>query len=372
MQRNYFLYFILFFVVSVSKGQTANQQIVLPLIPKPVSLKLTEGKFSLSSKTIIVASDSASRSDAEVFNLQLEKICGFKLPIVPSGKQVNNFGMISIHGTDDKRISKDGYELTIGKKEISIIGKRAGVFYSLQSLIQLISSEPANDFSIPCCEIKDSPRFSWRGMHLDVCRHFFSKEFVEKYIDMIAMYKMNTFHWHLTDDQGWRIEIKKYPKLTEAGAWRNGSMIGAFNDQKYDTIRYGGFYTQDDIREVVAYAAKRHITIVPEIEMPGHSLAALTSYPELSCTGGPFEVAKAWGGFDDVFCPKEETFQFLENVLTEVFALFPGKYIHVGGDECRDARLFLAHPRRPHRIARNADDATILADEIQRLDGFFG
>src|SRR5687767_13466443 len=150
---------------------------------------------------------------------------------------------------------------------------------------------------------------------------------------------MNTFHWHLTEDQGWRIEIKKYPKLTEIGAWRNGSMVGRYSDHNIDDVRYGGYYTQDDIREIVKYAQSRHITIIPEIEMPGHALAALASYPELSCTGGPFEVAKEWGVFDDVYCAgNENTFKFIEDVLTEVCALFPGKYIHIGGDECPKTR----------------------------------
>ncbi len=338
MSKNFFLSFILFFVISVSIAQTDSRETVLPLIPKPASVKLSEGNFSLSSKTIIVVADSELQSDAEVFNLELEKICGFKLPVLSPGQNVNNDGIINIIRQHNKNVRRDSYVLKIHPKEISVEGKDAGTFYALQSLIQLIPVGVENQFSIPCCEIKDQPRYSWRGMHLDVGRHFFQKEFVKKYIDMIAMYKMNTFHWHLTEDQGWRIEIKKYPKLTEVGAWRSGSMVGAFNDQQYDTIRYGGFYTQDDIKEVVAYAAKRHITVVPEIEMPGHSLAALASYPELSCTSGPFEVAKAWGGFDDVYCPKEETFQFIENVLTEVFPLFPGKYIHIGGDECTKLR----------------------------------
>jgi hexosaminidase len=172
-------------------------------------------------------------------------------------------------------------------------------------------------------------------MHLDVSRHFFPKEFIKRYIDFLALYKMNMFHWHLTDDQGWRIEIKKYPKLTEIGSWRNGTLIGHYSQfpHRYDSTRYGGYYTQDDIKEIVEYAEKRYITIVPEIEMPGHSLAALASYPEYSCTGGPFEVANEWGVFEDVYCPREETFKFLEDVLTEVMELFPGKYIHVGGDE---------------------------------------
>ena len=176
-------------------------------------------------------------------------------------------------------------------------------------------------------------------MHLDVCRHFFTKQEVKKYLDHLARYKMNTFHWHLTDDQGWRIEIKKYPLLTSKGSWRNGSMIGKYDDQKFDSVRYGGFYTQNDIREIVKYATDRHIRIVPEIEMPGHALAALAAYPQYSCTGGPFDVGKAWGVFDDVFCAgNDSTFSFLQSILDEVTSLFPSEYIHIGGDECPKTR----------------------------------
>ena len=198
--------------------------------------------------------------------------------------------------------------------------------------------EKGNALLIPCVQIKDSPRFEWRGMHLDVSRHFFPISFIKKYIDILALYKMNTFHWHLTDDQGWRIEIKKYPKLTTVGAWRKGTMVGKYSDHKYDSIPYGGFYSQEQIKEVVTYAAKRHVTIVPEIEMPGHAVAAIASYPYLSCTGKQIDVEKGWGVFEDVFCTKDSTFQFIQNVMDEVIPLFPGKYIHIGGDESPKTR----------------------------------
>ena len=185
------------------------------------------------------------------------------------------------------------------------------------------------------------------------------------------MYKMNTFHWHLTDDQGWRIEIKKYPKLTEIGAYRNGSMVGHYSDQKFDDKRYGGFYTQDDIKEIVAYANQRHITVVPEIEMPGHAVAALAAYPEYSCTGGPFEVGKIWGVLDDVFCPKDETFTFLENILSEVIDLFPSKYIHIGGDECPKVR-WKACPKCQQRMKTEnlKDEHELQSYFIQRIEKF--
>ncbi|MBD3288798.1 family 20 glycosylhydrolase, partial [candidate division KSB1 bacterium] len=197
------------------------------------------------------------------------------------------------------------------------------------------------EWQIPCVEIRDEPRFSWRGMHLDVCRHFMPVEFVKKYIDLLAMFKFNRFHWHLTEDQGWRIEIKKFPKLSKISAWRSETLVGHARNkpEEYDGTPHGGFYTQEQIRDVVAYAKSRYIEVVPEIEMPGHSVAALAAYPEISCTGGPFEVAKKWGIFEDVYCAgKERTFQFLQGVLLEVIELFPYKYIHIGGDECPKAR----------------------------------
>ena len=193
---------------------------------------------------------------------------------------------------------------------------------------------PVNtEWNIPAVEITDYPRFEYRGMHLDVARHFFPVEFVKKYIDLLAMHKMNRFHWHLTEDQGWRIEIKKYPKLTEIGAWRDSTLIGNYGSGVYDNVRHGGFYTQEEIKQVVAYAQKRHITIIPEVEMPGHSSAALAAYPEFGCFDKEYHVTSTWGVFEDIYCPKEETFDFLEDVLVEVMELFPSKYIHIGGDE---------------------------------------
>ncbi|MEY2692976.1 MAG: hypothetical protein RIT03_1367 [Bacteroidota bacterium] len=234
---------------------------------------------------------------------------------------------------------QERYQLAITPRQINIhAGSNQGLFYGVQTLLQLMPIQKTSHLQLACVTIEDQPKYAWRGMHLDVARHFFPTSFIKKYIDYLATYKFNTFHWHLTDDQGWRIEIKKYPKLTEQAAWRNGSMVGHYRDQKFDSIRYGGFYTQDDIKEIVAYAAQRHITVVPEIEMPGHAQAALSAYPEFSCTGGPFEVAKVWGVLDDVYCPKEETFTFLTDILSEVIELFPSTYIHLGGDECPKTR----------------------------------
>lgn len=224
----------------------------------------------------------------------------------------------------------------------------AGRYNALATLMQLVPVEhwPTEKggalklgFEIAPVHIEDQPRYAYRGMHLDVCRHFMPIEFIEKYIDNLALHKFNRFHWHLTEDQGWRIEIKKYPKLTEVGAWRSASQTGAYSEQRFDSTRHGGFYTQEEARHIVDYAAKRGITVIPEIEMPGHSLAALAAYPELSCTGGSFEVAHGWGVFDDVYCAgNPEVYVFLEGVLDEIMDIFPSPLIHIGGDECPKTR----------------------------------
>jgi len=240
----------------------------------------------------------------------------------------------------EKRLPDESYELTITSNSISIqASDKAGLFYGAQTLLQLIppNAKASMRLQLPCLHIQDQPRFKWRCLHLDVARHFFNKQEVKQLLDEMAFYKLNTFHWHLVDDQGWRIEIKKYPKLTELGAWRHN--VGFGLDPKKATAfgpdgRYGGYYTQNDIREVVAYAQSRHITVVPEIEMPGHACAALMAYPQFSCTGGPFTNDLPGGIFDGVFCAGNDgSFKFVEDVLSEVFQLFPGKFVHVGGDE---------------------------------------
>ncbi len=232
-------------------------------------------------------------------------------------------------------LQEEAYKLAINQNGIVIEAKSSiGALHGLQSLRQLMPADGSS--AIPYVMIEDKPRFKYRGMHLDVGRHFFNVDFIKKYIDLLSMYKINNFHWHLTEDQGWRIEIKKYPKLTQVAAFRNETLIGHYNDQpqKYDGKKYGGFYTQDEIKEVVKYALERNINVIPEIEMPGHAQAAIAAYPELGCTGKQVQVASKWGVFDDVYCPNEKTFKFLEDVLTEVIDLFPSKYIHIGGDEC--------------------------------------
>ena len=307
-----------------------------PLIPLPEKVEWTEGAFPLATGLTIALYQPELRTEAE-FLLAGLKIMGVEGKVEPVRR---GLGMVVVLGlATNKGLAAEGYELTVTPEGCAIHGAdAAGVFHGVQTFMQLFPAPGTASPAVPCVLIRDQPRFAWRGMHLDVGRHFMPADFIKRYIDLLARYKMNRFHWHLTEDQGWRIEIKAYPKLTEVGAWRNGSMVGPYRDQRYDTLRYGGFYTQDEIRDVVAYATSRHITIVPEIEMPGHALAALAAYPEYSCTGGPFEVAKGWGVFDDVFCPTDATFTFLENVLTEVMDLFPGEYIHIGGDECPKER----------------------------------
>jgi hexosaminidase len=305
------------------------------IIPAPVSIRKNPGTFTLSQQTAFVADSPNNKAVLFLADyLHSKKMLNIQ-PKANSGNGIANSILLTSAGTDG--LPAEGYRLTITPERITIAGKGAGLFYGIQTLIQLIPAEGMASLSLPCVQIEDYPRFGYRGMMLDVCRHFFSVEFVKKYIDLLASYKFNTFHWHLTDDQGWRIEIKKYPRLTTIGSQRAQTVIGNYHDrtpQQYDNTPYGGFYTQDQIRDVVKYAADRYITIIPEIEMPGHSEAALAAYPELSCDPSrTYKVSETWGVFYDVYCPSEKTFAFLQDVLTEVMDLFPSKYIHIGGDE---------------------------------------
>ena len=232
----------------------------------------------------------------------------------------------------------EAYRLTVGKEGVTIVGgSEAGVFYGIQTLRKALPVV-SGSVLLPAVEVNDWPRFGYRGAHLDVSRHFIGVDSVKRFIDMLALHNMNRFHWHLTDDQGWRIEIKSRPELTTVGSKRKATVIG-HNSGRYDSVPYGGFYTQDQAREVVAYAAERHITVIPEIDLPGHMLAALTAYPELGCTGGPYEVWGQWGVAEDVLCAgTDATLKFIDEVLGEVVDLFPSEYIHVGGDECPKVR----------------------------------
>jgi len=311
------------------------------IVPKPVSVTEKPGMFVINSNTKILFNftDEHNENIAAPVNSHIFRFYGMNpLSVGTATKQQANSIYISL--TKNPGIRPEGYKLEVGKSGVSIEATTpSGLFYAVQSLIQLMPSEELkmDKINVPYVEITDYPRFEWRGLHLDVCRHFMPKEFVLKYIDYMAIHKLNTFHFHLTEDQGWRIEIKKYPRLTEIGSKRKETIMGRGNEavKLYDGKPHGGFYTQEDIKEIVAYAAKRYVTVVPEIEMPGHALAALAAYPELGCTGGPYEVATKWGVFKEVMCAgKEGTFEFLQNVMDEVLALFPSKFIHIGGDEC--------------------------------------
>lgn len=307
----------------------------LGIIPAPVSVKKDPGTFVLSQKTSLLVDNEHSKSVA-FFSEYLKNTLHLRIrPRLNSGKSALDCIVLSSKGADG--LPAEGYRLTITPQQVMITGKGAGLFYGLQTLMQLIPNNHGATIGLPCAHIEDYPRFAYRGFMLDVCRHFFSVDLIKKYLDLMAEYKLNRFHWHLTDDQGWRIQIKKYPRLTEIGSQRAQTVIGNYHDrtpQQYDNTPYGGYYTQDQIREVVKYAAARYITVVPEIEMPGHSTAALAAYPEFSCDPSKtYKVAETWGVFHDIYCPSDKTFNFLEDVLTEVMQLFPGKYIHIGGDE---------------------------------------
>ncbi|WGH76321.1 family 20 glycosylhydrolase [Tenacibaculum tangerinum] len=327
-------YLVFFVLLLINCHKNIPKPITPEIIPIPVSQTITEGTFILNNAVSVNYQDEF-KSVANYFSEYIEKQYDITLTTAKTGAKIQFL-------KDDTLKNEEAYILTITPKEIIISASSAkGAFYGVQSLLQLMPvATNSKSMAIQCLEIKDSPRFVYRGMHLDVARHFFSVDFIKKYIDMLAMLKMNTFHWHLTEDQGWRIEIKKYPKLQEVAAYRKETLIGHYSDQphQFDGKRYGGYYTQEEIREVVTYAAERQVTIIPEIEMPGHSQAAIAAYPELGCTGDTIEVATKWGVFEDIYCPKETTFQFLEDVIDEVVSLFPGKYIHIGGDEAPKKR----------------------------------
>jgi hexosaminidase len=282
---------------------------------------------------------------------------------------------------DPSRKEEEGYRLVVSEDQIVITAQQPqGLFYGVETLRQLLPAElesktapPSDLWSVPVVEIEDAPRFRYRGLELDVVRHFFPASFVKKYVDLMALYKFNTFHWHLTDDQGWRVEIKKYPKLTRVGAWRKETLVGHNREtpHRFDGQKHGGFYTQAEIKEVVQYAKERFITVIPEIEMPGHARAALAAYPEFACTKGPFEVATGWGKFEDVYCPSEKTFTFLQDVLTEVIALFPSRYIHIGGDEVLKARWKESPTvQRLMKKEHLTDEDAVQSYFVQRIEKF--
>ncbi|WKL45013.1 beta-N-acetylhexosaminidase [Flavobacterium sp. ZE23DGlu08] len=323
------------------------------IIPQPAEVITNTGSFVISPKTSLVVSNKGDKASAAFFNTYLLEYYGFELAVVQKASK-NSIVLKSLQNIDG--IKGEGYSLKSDKDGVLIEGNsNQGTFYGMQTLIQLLPTEKSNSLTIASVQVKDEPRFAYRGSMLDVSRHFFPVSFVKKYIDYLALHKMNYFHWHLTEDQGWRIEIKKYPRLTEIGSKRNGSIIGRYPGKGSDNTPEEGFYTQEEVKDIVKYASDRFVTVIPEIEMPGHSSAAIAAYPMLSCfpnektvipdamisekskqelaNGRIKLVQETWGVFTDVYAPTEYTFNFLEDVLDEVMALFPSKYIHVGGDE---------------------------------------
>ena len=329
----------LLWMLIIIMSSYANQ--IYPVIPQPVDLQPEEGFFELKPATVIVT-DSSTRHLGQMLADKLMPATGYHLSV--SRRSVGEGPWIELKLNDSlEDLGTEGYRLRVQADRITIEATaQPGLFYGFMTIMQLLPEEIYSpdtiegiQWKIPCVTITDTPRFQWRGMHLDVCRHFMPIEFVKKYIDLIAMHKMNTFHWHLTDDQGWRIEIKKYPKLTEVGGWRKETLVGRGKSlpREFDGTPHGGFYTQDEVRDIVAYAKERFVTIVPEIEMPGHSQAAIAAYPELGNYDKQFDVCRWWGYGEDVFNVEESTITFLQDVLAEVMDLFPGKFIHIGGDE---------------------------------------
>lgn len=313
------------------------------VIPLPQEVVLTQEKPFLLNKNVSITYPEGNlllKRNAEFLSGYIRQATGYTPPV--KGLKDGETAKHAINlGLDADIANKEGYVLTTTSEGIQINGQTEnGVFYGCQTLRKSIPAEAQGvDILLPAGSIKDEPRFTYRGMHLDVCRHFFPLEFIKEYIDLLALHNMNTFHWHLTDDQGWRIEIKKYPKLTEVGSKRNCTVVGKARSGKYDNIPYGGFYTQEQAKEIVKYAQERYITVIPEVDLPGHMLAALAAYPDMGCTGGPYKVSPDWGIFEDVLCiGNEQSMQFLEDVMAEITEIFSSKLVHIGGDEAPRTR----------------------------------
>lgn len=385
MKKLLFITALLAFACQTPKQQVKFAENDICIIPKPQSMTLNNGNFQFTKETVFVSNQSLAPA-AEIFAKQFEKASGIKLPIKNETVQTNYIAL-----SIDNSLPKEGYNLVVQPDKISIAAADYnGAIYALETLRQLLpkefeSSTPVNaNWVIPTITINDKPEYPWRGLMLDVSRHFFSKEYILKTLDRMAMLKLNTFHFHLVDNEGWRIEIKKYPKLTEVGAWRvdqedklwderTSNPADAFANPASAPKKYGGFYTQEDIKEIVAYAAARGITVIPEIEMPAHVMSAIAAYPELSCHKRPIGVPSGavWPNIDIYCAGQEESFTFLEDVLTEVMALFPSKYIHIGGDEA-DHTEWEKCPKCQQRIKDNhlKDVHELQSYFIKRIDKF--
>jgi hexosaminidase len=352
----------------------------MSIIPKPVRMTFTKGFFTLSPDTVIVAAGPAQGLGQQLA-ARLAPATGTHFQVACASSSASQITIdVDPHLS---QFGREGYTLNVTAESVVIQSAApAGAFYAIQSLLQLLppaifrAAEVANTaWVVPCVQVEDRPRFAWRGMMLDCGRFFMPKEFVKKVIDLLALHKMNVLHWHLTEDQGWRIEIKKYPQLTEVGGWRNQTIVGHLDrtvlKPRFDKRPHGGFYSQDDIREIVAYAEDRFVTVVPEIEMPGHSQAAISAYPQLGNLDQPLEVSMLWGVHENIYNPKESTIMFLQDVLEEVLALFPSQYIHVGGDEApkKQWRESADAQARMHELGLKDEDE-LQSWFIRRMDSF--
>lgn len=361
------LRFIVWFLVSsqfAAAWAGTEEMSMINVVPLPGKVDVRQGKFELNGHTVLIT-DRKSKPAAEWLAAQLNPATGHKLAVREGKSAVSNSIFLTV--SPSATMGQEGYELTVTPDKVVVHGGgAAGAFYGCQTIRQLLPPQiessvkvPDASWSIQCVKIEDTPRFGWRGCLIDEARHFLGKDVIKRQIDLLAAYKLNRLHWHLTDDQGWRIEIRKYPKLTGVGAWRGAD-------------RQGGFYTQKDIREIVQYAESRHVLIVPEIEMPGHAQAALASYPQLGCRGEGYTVGTTWGIYNDVYCPgNDEVFTFLENVLLEVMDLFPGQYIHIGGDEVPKDR-WQKCPKCQARIKANGlkDEHELQSYFVKHFDKF--
>jgi len=367
----------------VARGQAQSDAPIVSIVPLPESLTVGTGRFTLAASTAVWA-DAATAGIARRFAAAIAPATGLNLAVRVGGTPTGR-AIVLRRDARLTRLGAEGYELTVTPRQVTIRAREpAGVFYGLQTIRQLLPPETFREarvdsvaWGIPAVRIVDRPRFSWRGAHLDVGRHFMPKEFVKKYIDLLALHKLNSFHWHLTEDQGWRLQIRKYPRLTEVGAWRTQTVVGRQGSAtdsttwKFDGQRHGGFYTQEDVREIVAYARDRFVNVLPEIEMPGHALAAIAAYPQLGVTGQPVDVGMRWGVYANILNAEDSTVAFMQDVLAEVLELFPSRFIHIGGDEA-DKALWKTSPRIQERIRELGlkDEHELQSWFIQRMDAF--
>lgn len=364
MNRNWFILSFLLLFISCSQTKTVEADYLV--VPQPKEINLLSGNFVLNSSTQIAYPENNEKlkKQAELLSEYINHIVGYRLAITTDNTNSNIIRLETGYSNDNN----EAYKLAVSDSQITINGAtEAGTFYGIQTLRKSIPADASGNIILGGAEITDYPAYKHRGASLDVSRHFFSADFVKKYIDVLAMCNMNIFHWHLTDDQGWRIEIKKHPKLIEIGSQREKTVIGRHTNT-FDNKPHGGYYTQEEIKDIVKYAEDRYITIIPEIDIPGHTLSVLASYPELGCTGGPYKVGCEWGIYEDVLCAgNEEAFSLLNDVFDEVIALFPSKYIHIGGDECLKNR-WMACPKCQARIKQlglKGSDGHTVGEELQ-------